>query len=40
MDDQASKVLLEMASEIERDVLRLEAERDGHPNWPSLPRGL
>jgi hypothetical protein len=40
MDDQASKALLELASEIERDVLRLKAGRDGHPNWPSLPRGL
>lgn len=38
LDEQASKALLKMASDIERDVRRLEAEREGHPNRASSPR--
>jgi hypothetical protein len=35
LDDRAKDALLTMASEIESDMLRLEAERDGPRNRPT-----
>lgn len=39
-DDRTKKALRDMAAEIERDVLRLEAERNAQPNDPTPPLGL